>query len=188
MKKTLIYCLLFLITSEVCAQEYDPLVVGVGFNIVDNSGSRFNELLNLRENWNFSRLVMVSVEQRFDYDYGLKGIFSVNRFNQGKTINSEDNSRDLSYYSLDILFKNYTTNYFLNPRRSWFTGFVVAGVGASLFNNGINKTLNVGFGFNIRLEYELRLSFQTLGKFSIDNATPGNANHLQHSVSLIKWL
>ncbi|MEL7270200.1 MAG: hypothetical protein AAGL34_11550 [Bacteroidota bacterium] len=188
MKTLLIYFSFFLVISEVCAQEYDPLVIGVGLNIVDNSGSRFRELLNVGENWNFSRLLMVSVEQRFDYDYGLKGILAINQFNEGKTINNEDNTRDLSYYSLDILFKNYTSNYFLNPRRSWFTGFVVAGAGASLFNRGINKTLNAGFGFNIRIEYELRLSFQTLGKFSIDNATPGNANHLQHSVSLIKWL
>ncbi|MEM7486561.1 MAG: hypothetical protein AAF348_15240 [Bacteroidota bacterium] len=180
--------LLVLNTSGIFAQEYDPLVVGVGLNIVDNSGSRFNQLLNIEDNWNFSRLLMVSVEQRFDYDYGLKGILAINQFNEGKIINNEDNTEDTSYYSLDVLFKNYTSNYFLNPRRSWFTGFVVAGGGASLFNRGINKTLNVGFGFNIRIEYELRLSFQTLGKFSIDNATPGNANHLQHSVSLIKWL
>ncbi|MFS4448982.1 hypothetical protein [Maribacter sp. 2307UL18-2] len=176
------------ITISTTAQEHDPWVIGIGFNIVDNSGTRFKQLLNIQENWNVSRLLVASVEKRFDYDYGVQSLFAINQFNEGKTINSEDNSSDIGYYSLDILFKNYTSNYFLNPKRSWFTGFVMAGAGASLFNRGINKTLNVGFGFNIKIEYELRLSFQTLGKFSIDNNTPGNANHLQHSVSLIKWL
>ncbi|WP_430905493.1 hypothetical protein [Maribacter sp. 2-571] len=180
--------ILLLPLQMVSAQEHDPLVVGVGFNVVDNSGSRFSGLLNASENWNISKLIMVSAEQRFRYDYGLKAIFALNRFNEGKVINSLNNTNNTNYYSMDLLFKNYTTNYFLNPRRSWFTGFIVAGAGGSYFNKNINKTLNTGFGFNIKIEHELRLSFQTLGKFSIDNATPGNANHLQHSVSLIKWL
>jgi len=170
------------------SQESDPIVVGLGFNAVDNSGSRFSEILNVSENWNLSRLIKVSVEKRFDYDHGIIGELSVNKFKVGKTINSEQIENSLGYLALDIMFKNYTTNYILDPKHAKYEGFVTAGFGANLIGSELAKTINVGFGFNIYLDFDLRLNLQTIGKFSIDSATSGNANHIQHSITLIKWI
>lgn len=170
------------------AQESDPIVIGVGINAVDNSGSRFSELLNINDNWNLSRLAKVTVEKRFDFDYGIIGALSMNKFNIGKKINSEQNQISLGYLSLDIMLKNYTTNYILDPKHAIYEGFVAAGLGANLIGSELAKTINVGFGINFYLDFDLRLNLQTIGKFSIDSATSGNANHIQHSITLIKWI
>jgi len=170
------------------AQESDPIVVGVGVNSVDNSGSRFSEVLNVKENWNFSRLLRITVEKRYDFDYGVIAALSMNKFNVGKTINSEENKTSLGYLSLDIMFKNYTTNYFLDPKHAKYEGFVAAGLGANLIGSELAKTINLGLGINLYLDFDLRLNLQTVGKFSIDSATSGNANHIQHSITLIKWI
>lgn len=178
----------FLCVFFLRAQESNPLVIGVGFNAVDNSGSRFSELLNIADNWNVARLFRVTVEKRYHFDYGFIGALSLNKFNVGKKINSEENKSSLGYLSLDIMFKNYTTNYILNPKHAKYEGFVAAGFGANLIGTELAKTINVGLGINICLNFNLRLNLQTVGKFSIDNATSGNANHIQHSITLIKWL
>ncbi len=170
------------------AQESNPIVVSAGFNIVDNSGSRFNELLNVTENWNVARNIKVAVEKRFKYDFGAEAALSLNKFNSGKKINSETNDGDLNYLSLDFMVKNYTTNYYQNTKRAFYEGYFTGGFGANLIGRELAKTLNFGLGLNIKINHELRISLQTMGKFSIDSATSGNANHIQHSITLIKWI
>ncbi len=184
----LLVCGLLGVQCTLLGQESDPLVLSAGFNIVDNSGSRFNELLNVTENWNTARNIKIAVEQRFKYDFGAEAALSLNKFNSGKKINSETNSGDLNYLSLDLMVKNYTTNYYQNAKRAWYEGYFTGGFGANLIGRELAKTLNFGFGFNIKINHELRINLQTMGKFSIDSATSGNANHLQHSITLIKWI
>lgn len=184
----LFVCIALCFQCSLEAQESNPIIVSAGFNIVDNSGSRFSELLNVTENWNVARNVKIAVEKRFKYDFGAEAALSLNKFNSGKKINSETNSGDLNYLSLDLMVKNYTTNYYQNTKRAWYEGYLTGGFGANLIGSELAKTLNFGFGFNIKINYELRISLQTMGKFSIDSATSGNANHLQHSITLIKWI
>ena len=170
------------------AQESDPIVIGVGVNAVDNSGSQINELLNISDNWNLSRLLQLSIEKRFDYDYGFIAALSMNKFSDGKTINTEYNKTNLDYFSLDVMIKNYTSNYFLDPKHANIEGYAVGGLGANFIGSELAKTINFGFGLNFNLDYHLRINIQSIAKFSIDSATAGNANHFQHSISLIKWI
>ncbi len=186
----LLLIVLFIVvnTTFVCAQRNDSWVLGVGINIVDNSGSRFDELLDIENNWNLSRLLKTTLEKRFEYDYGLEVGFSINEFSNGKTINSEINQKNINYFAVDVMIKNYTSNYWLwgcDCHNPWYNLYIVGGWGGNIFNGGINNTLNIGFGMNIKLGIYMWLNFQTLGKFSIDNNTSGNANHLQHSISMI---
>ncbi|WP_282088412.1 hypothetical protein [Aquimarina algiphila] len=185
----LLLLVLFVIkTTFVYTQENDPWVLGIGINVVDNSGSRFDELLDIKDNWNLSRLLKTTVEKRFEYDYGIELSMSVNEFIRGKKINSISNSETVNYFAIDLMVKNYTSNYWQDPRHAWYTGYIIGGWGGNFFNSVINNTLNIGFGINIKLGLYMWLNFQTLGKFSIDNNTPGNANHLQHSISMVFWL
>lgn len=187
---TRLLCILFFVlkASFIYAQENHPWVVGLGVNVVDNSGSRFDELLDVENNWNLSRLVKGTLEKRFTYDYGVELSMSLNRFTVGKKINSTAISQEVNYFAVDIMAKNYTTNYWQDARHAKYTGYIIGGWGGNFFNNVINNTINIGLGLNIRLGVYMWLNFQTLGKFSIDNNTPGNANHLQHSISTILWL
>ncbi|WP_025743583.1 hypothetical protein [Aquimarina pacifica] len=184
--------IVFFITKifMVHAQENNPLVLGIGVNIVDNSGSRFDELLDIENNWNLSRLLKVTLEKRFDYDYGAELSLSINRFTEGKVINGIVVDQKTNYFAIDIMAKNYTSNYWQDPRHAWYNGYVIGGWGGNFFDTRINNTLNIGFGINFQLKKNqyLWINFQTLGKFSIDANTPGNANHLQHSISIIFWL
>lgn len=186
--KYIVVILLLGNVEQTFSQDENPWVVGVGFNIVDNSGTRFKQLLNVTDNWNFSRLLKLTAEKRFAYDYGAEVSLTLNKFDTNKTINSEINITEVNYVSIDIMFKNYISNYFINPQRSTYTGYIVGGLGNNFFDGVLNKTINVGLGFNIRLKYDLRINLQTLGKFSIDNNSRGNSNHLQHSISIIKWI
>ncbi len=184
-------CILFFLITQlsfVYGQENDSWVLGTGVNIIDNSGSRFDELLNIEENWNLSRLIKVSIEKRFAYDFGIEAAVSLNSFSQGKIINSEINQEEINYIAIDIMAKNYCSNYWLDPRHAKYNIYVAAGWGGNFFNEIINNTINVGTGTNVKISTYTWLNFQTLGKFSIDDNTAGNANHLQHSMSVIFWL
>ncbi|WP_271782584.1 hypothetical protein [Aquimarina algiphila] len=188
MTRLLFLVLIFFIkTSLAFSQENYSWILGLGINTVDNSGSRFDELLEIENNWNISRLAKATLEKRFEYDYGLEVGFSINKFSGGKTINSEINQESLEYFAIDLMVKNYISNYWLwgcDCNNPWYNLYITGGWGGNFFNGGINNTLNIGFGMNIKLGIYMWLNFQTLGKFSIDNNTPGNANHLQHSISL----
>ncbi|WP_062053280.1 hypothetical protein [Aquimarina longa] len=170
------------------SQENDPWVLGIGVNVVDNSGSRFGELLDIENNWNFSRLIKTTIEKRFEYDYGAELSLSLNEFSKGKKVNDNYNTEAINYFAIDFMLKNYTSNYWQDARHANYTGYFIGGWGGNFFDSVINNSINFGFGINIKLGMYLWLNFQTLGKFSIDNNTPGNANHLQHSVSMIFWL
>jgi hypothetical protein len=183
-----LYLVLFIITSFSYAQENNPWVLSLGVNVVDNSGSRFDELLDVKNNWNISRLVKMAVEKRFEYDYGVELSMSVNKFTKGKKINSIYSSEIINYFAIDIMAKHYITNHWKDPRHSTNSGYLIGGWGGNFFDKVINNTLNIGLGLNIKLGMYMWINFQTLGKFSIDNNTPGNANHLQHSVSAVLWL
>ncbi|WP_160112149.1 hypothetical protein [Aquimarina sp. AU58] len=185
----LLLLVLFVINiSFAYAQEDSPWVVGLGLNVVDNSGSRFDELLNIEDNWNLSRLLKVTVEKRFKYDYGVELSTSINQFKRGKKINSVFSVETINYFAIDLMAKNYTSNYWSDPRHAGYTGYLIGGWGGNFFNEVVNNTINIGLGLNIRLGVYMWLNFQTLGKFSIDNNSPGNANHLQHSISVVMWL
>ncbi len=172
------------------AQENNPLVLGLGVNVVDNSGSRFDELLDIENNWNISRLLKITMEKRFAYDFGAELSLSINRFVRGKVINSVIVEQKVNYFAVDIMAKNYMSNYWHDPRHAWYNMYAIGGWGGNFFDATINNTINVGFGMNFKLKKNqfLWINFQTLGKFSIDNNTPGNANHIQHSTSIIFWL
>ncbi len=188
-KKILVQISLFIIAlSSITAQENDPWIVGIGINIVDNSGTQFDELLNVEDNWNLSKLVKISLEKRFEYDYGIELAITLNEFTVGKIINNVKNAEDVNYIAFDLMVKNYTTNYFTDPRHSKYQGYVTGGIGANFFGGVINTTIDIGFGLNFKISEYILLNLQTLGKFSIDNNTLGNANHLQHSISTIIWL
>jgi len=174
--------------SMIISQEYDPWILEIGINIVDNSGSRFEELLDIEDNWNLSKLVRASIEKRFDYDFGAVLALSLNEFSRGKKINSVINNGRADYFAIDVMMKNYTSNYWHDARHAKYDAYLIGGWGGNFFNSDINNTINLGFGLNIKIKTYTWISFQTLGKFSIDNNTPGNANHLQHSVSVVFWL
>ncbi len=189
MKKLYLLLLLF-VAKVLCgyAQENDPWVLGIGMNVVDNSGSRFEELMDIENNWNLSQFIKATVEKRFEYDYGIELTGSLNRFEKSKKINSQTNDNNVNYFAVDIMLKDYFTNYWSDPRKAKYTGYIIGGWGGNFFDGIINNSLNIGFGLNRRINFHTWLSFQTLGKFSIDDNTPGNANHLQHSVTVIFWL
>ncbi|MDY8136899.1 hypothetical protein [Aquimarina sp. 2201CG5-10] len=182
--------LLFFIIKggTIFSQEYDPWILGVGVNIVDNSGSRFDELLDVENNWNLSKLIKGSIERRFEYDFGAVMVLSINEFDRGKKINSVINNERVNYFAVDIMIKNYTSNYWKDPRHSKYDAYIIGGWGGNFFDWVLNNSINVGVGLNIKIRTYTWLNFQTIGKFSIDNNTPGNANHLQHSVSVVFWL
>lgn len=174
--------------NSIHCQENNSWVLGAGLNIIDNSGSRFDELLNIKENWNLSKLVKVSVEKRFEYDFGTVLSLSLNQFERGKKINSIMNSESVNYFAIDVMAKNYFSNYWHDPRHAKYDSYLVAGWGGNFFNSVMNNTINIGFGLNIKIKPHTWINFQTIGKFSIDNNTIGNANHLQHSISVVFWL
>jgi len=186
--KYIIVVLIFMNGINAFSQDENPWILGAGFNTVDNSGTRFKQLLNITDNWNFSRLLKFSAEKRFLYDYGIETSITLNKFNKGKMINSVLNYEEVNYVSVDIMLKNYVSNYFSNPQHATYTGYIIGGLGNNFLDGVLNQTINVGLGFNIRIKYDLRINFQTLGKFSIDDNSPGNSSHLQHSISIIKWI
>lgn len=161
-------------------QENDSWFLGAGINVVDNSGRRLTDLFDV-QNWNFSNLLKLSVEKKIHYDYGILLSFTINKFAKGKRINGTIISDDINYTSIDLMAKNYTTNYFLDIRRSWFEGCVIAGWGFNFFDDKLMNTFNIGGEINIKLSYTTSIGLQSVGKFSVNNNLNGE-NHFQNSI------
>src|SRR5690554_1402347 len=97
-----------ILAQELELSKKDSLVqsywlVGLGINVVDDSGDEFGSLLDIEDGWNMvpfpSRL---SVGRYFKNGLGLEAIGTYNKYKQGKIVDNVVNPRDVDYFGLDF--------------------------------------------------------------------------------------
>lgn len=181
--------LLFTVTN---AQDYElkkqdsivknSWIFGVGFNAVDDAGSEFTNIFNVKDNWNFVPFPSrISLGRYFENGLGLETIGSYNKYKEGKIVDNIVNTQDIDYYAID-----FRASYDLNKiigQTGFFDPYVGLGIGYADANNQGRGTYNAIVGFRTWFNDRIGLDFNSTGKWamSTDNAT----NHIQHAVAVV---
>ncbi len=160
-----------------------PWIIGLGGNVVDDDGSPFKKLFNVKDSWNFlpypSR---ISVEKRFRKGLGVEAVLCYNKYKSDKIINSEVNLGNKNFWSFDVTVK-YSLNHLWGYTK-WIDPYAVGGYGHTSRPLGLKTTgtSNFGIGFNTWFNKSWGLNFQSIAKWTMRS---GTSNYLQHSVGLV---
>lgn len=162
----------------------DRFVLGVGFNIIDNTSTRNNQFLNWAEHYNVvPMLSKVSLERRWKPLYSTDVAFTFNQLRKGVIQNGEFFLNEhVNYFALDVKMNLYIDEFFM--KKEWLEIFVCSGLGIHTADNEVNQTFDVGGGLNVWVFPRTGLRLQTLGKFAFDTRPLAN-NHIQHSAEVL---
>ena len=157
-------------------------MVGLGYNIVDDSGDVFDKLFSVNTQWNTlaypSRL---SLGRYFKSGLGLEAIANYNKYKVGKTIDGAINLEESNYFSIDSRL-SYDLNKIIGDT-AWFDPYVGIGLGYAGANNEPRATYNAVVGFRTWFSDKWGLDFSSSGKWAMGNAQA--TNHLQHAAGIV---
>ena len=157
-------------------------IVGLGYNIVDDSGDVFDELFSVGSQWNYvpypSRL---SIEKSTKSGLGFGAIASYNKYLRGNIIDGVVNQKDITYLAVDSRV-TYDLNKIYNER-SWFDPYVGVGLGYTDANNTGRGTYNAVVGFRTWISDRWGLDLNSSGKWAMGNN--GATNHIQHAAGVV---
>ncbi|WP_152537434.1 outer membrane beta-barrel protein [Aquimarina pacifica] len=174
----------FSVNSQRKQHNPNPWIVGLGVNVVYDSGELLKGMFNLKENYTFSNPLRMSLEKRFEDDFGFEVSTSFNKFSAGKTFDNNVLTEDINFFALDGLLKYYITNNHVDKHRSIFEGYLAMGFGSSFYDRSSATNVNLGAGINFYISESLRLNGQVLGKLSVDD-NPTSTNYLHYNFGLI---
>ena len=196
MKTTSIYSFLvfFMLSSLSFAQDelqitakdsivQSSWIFGVGLNAVDDSGNVFDELLNFTDEWNLvpypSR---VSIGRYFKSGLGLEAIGTYNQYKEGKNVDGEILTENISYYGIDGRI-TYDLNKIIGET-GWFDPYVGIGAGYTDANNRGRGTYNAIVGFRTWFSDRWGLDLNATGKWAMSESE-GVSNHLQYAAGAV---
>jgi outer membrane protein OmpA-like peptidoglycan-associated protein len=185
--------IVLLVSKTVLSQDFEltkrdsivksSWIFGVGFNVVDDAGSEFTDILNVSDNWNIvpfpSRL---SIGKYFENGLGLEVIGSYNRYKEGKIVDNQVNQTDIDYYAADLRV-SYDLNKIIG-QTGFFDPYVGLGVGYTDANNQGRGTYNASIGFRAWINDRIGLDFNSTGKWAMQTDN-GATNHIQHAAGLV---
>ncbi len=156
-------------------------MIGLGYNIVDDSGDVFDELFSIDEQWNVlpypSR---ISIGKYFKNGLGIEAIGTYNTYKVGKTIDGVINTEEKDYLGIDARL-TYDLNKLIG-QTGWFDPYVGVGAGYTDANDLTRGTYNAIVGFRTWFSDRIGLDFSSSGKWSMDNVA---SNHLQHAAGVV---
>ena len=190
---TYIVVLLCLSVSTLFAQNELPRItskdsivksswnIGLGYNIVDDSGDASGDLFNIKEQWNTTAAPnRINVGRYFKNGIGLEAIGAYNKYQIGKIIEGRINTEQIDYFSIDTRV-SYDLNRIFGGK-GWFDPYVGAGFGYTDANNEGTTTYNAVIGFRTWISDQWGLDFSSSGKWrTADTGT----NHIQHAAGVV---
>jgi len=157
-------------------------MVGLGFNMVMDTGERLNNFPGSSEDWHAvpypSRL---SFGRNFRSGLALEGIAAVNKFQEGKVVENVVLTEDRSYFSIDSRL-SYNINR-LFGRTGWFDPYVGAGLGYTTVEGEGNGTYNGVIGIRAWLSERWGIDLNSSGKWSMGDGLV--SNHMQHAAGVV---
>jgi len=188
MKSFLLFGILFLTTSVICAQEtfqrekgveikkdtakVNNYTISVGLNIIDNgrSSSPFNA-----ETMAFKTPFFIGIERRFESKWSLVLAASTNRL----TIASVEKF----YISIEAAGQFYFDDYiFKNEDIEMYAGL---GLGRYFLENNGSNTMNVIGGGRYWFSDHYGISLQGCGKVGLTPINESVRNHYQYNLGLV---
>ncbi len=185
--------LLMLATNQILSQDslqitskdsivLSSWVVGLGYNIVDDSATPFGEdFLDIKNTWHaLPYPSRISIGRFFKNGLGIEAIGSFNKYKVGKIVDGSINTSPRDYYAIDGKI-SYDLNKLIGET-SWFDPYVHVGAGYTSIGSVGRTTANTGFGFNTWFGDKWGLNFNTMGKWGIKE---GSTKQLQHSAGVV---
>ncbi|WP_222983918.1 OmpA family protein [Flagellimonas meishanensis] len=189
--RPLLAAIFFVFSIAISAQEIeltkkDSIVqsfwmVGLGINIVDDSGDEFGDLLDLSDGWNMVPFPSrISIGRYFKNGLGVEAIGSYNRYKAGKIVDNNVNPEDVDYLGLDFRV-SYDLNMILGET-GFFDPYIGIGAGYTDANNQGRGTYNAVVGFRTWFSEHWGLDFNSTGKWTMN--TENSSNHIQHALGV----
>lgn len=180
----------FLISTLITAQTVNldtdvPWTVGIGVNIVDNDGFRFDKPFDTG-NWNFKNPLSVNVERKWRDFFSTNLAITLNKLTKDNKQNNGFITESSNLFAIDLtgrfIFDQYIWDQ--NPRIDPFEGYVLAGFGYTSVLSTDSFMFDLGLGFNFWLYEDIGLRIQTMGKFGF-NDNQYLKNYIQHTAEFI---
>lgn len=192
-RKALAICLLFTF-GQILSQEEDlkltskdsivtsSWMVGLGYNIVDDSGDAFNDFTTIKNQWNAVAFPSrINIGRYFKSGLGLEIIGTYNKYKKGFTIDGFANPEDINYFGIDSRL-SYDLNKIIGET-GWFDPYVGIGLGYTDASNTPRGTYNAVVGFRTWFSDRWGLDLSSSGKWAMgDN---GATNHIQHGAAVV---
>ncbi|WP_191860204.1 hypothetical protein [Hanstruepera ponticola] len=180
----------FFISSLMSSQSINldtdvPWTIGVGVNIVDNDGFRFDDPFDA-DNWNFKNPLSINVERKWRDFFSTNLAITLNKLTKDNKQNNGYLTESSNLFAIDLtgrfIFDQYIWEQ--NPRIDPFEGYVLAGFGYTSVLSKDSMMFDVGLGFNFWLYEDIGIRLQTMGKFGF-NDYQYLKNYIQHTAEFI---
>jgi hypothetical protein len=180
----------FLLSSLVSAQNFNtgtdvPWTVGIGVNIVDNDGFRFEKPFDT-ENWNFGNPLSVNIERKWREYFSTNFAITLNKLSKDNKQNNGYLTEDSNLFAIDLTGR-FIFDQFIweqNPRIDPFEAYALVGVGYTSALSKDSMMFDVGLGFNYWFYQDIGIRLQTMGKFGF-NDYQYLKNYIQHTAEFI---
>ena len=158
-------------------------IFGVGFNAVDDSGNVFDELLNFTDEWNVVPFPSrISIGRYYKSGLGLEAIGTYNQYKEGKNVDGEILTENISYFGLDGRI-TYDLNKIIGET-AWFDPYVGIGAGYTDANKRGRGTYNAIVGFRTWFSDRWGLDLNATGKWAMSESE-GVSNHIQYAAGAV---
>lgn len=159
-------------------------VLGVGWNIVDNTSTRNNHFLDWAQHYNaVPFLSKISLDRSWNPYFATNAAFTYSQLKKEKYHNGETiEVITVDYLAFDVLAKLYIDQFIL--KSEWLDVHICAGLGINSAEENVNQTYNAGVGMDFWIFPKWGLRFQTLGKWALIQSYLSN-NHIQHSAEVL---
>ncbi len=156
-------------------------MVGLGWNIINDSGDRLDNITDFDDRYNFVLFPSrISIGRYFKSGIGLEAIGTYNEYEAGNIIDGRILTEDKDYFALDARL-SYDLNK-LFGQTGFFDPYLGVGLGFSDANDVGFGTYNGIVGFRTWFNDKWALDFNSSGKWAFGDA---GSNHVQHGVGVI---
>ena len=156
-------------------------LLGVGINIVDDSGDAWNNFTTVKDQWNMVPFPSrISAGRYWRSGLGVELIGTYNRYKEGNLIDGVTITEDIPYWAVDTRL-SYDLNKIVG-HTGFFDPYLGAGLGYTDANNLGRSTYNAVVGFRLWVSQNWGVDLNSSGKWSFgDEAT----NHIQHAAGVV---
>lgn len=162
------------------------IMVGAMWNIIDDDGDRYANILNVKDTWNIPTFPSsLNIDIYFQKGMSLDMIASYNYYDSSKVINEERGTAGRAF-TFDAHFK-YSFGFLMRQQR--FDPFVFIGAGYTgreVFFPQNMLSANAGAGFNVMIWQGLGVQWRTTGRVGmLPEIYTTKYDMLQHHFGLI---
>lgn len=160
-------------------------IIGIGWNIVDDNGQKFENVFELDSSWNVPAYPSAfRVEKGFNKAMSFVFTGSYNKYKVSKRINGEIQNEESLFYAFDFGIK-YN---FLHAKSEVIDLYGVFGFGAThrdTYTVGNEATANLSIGMNAYIYKGFGINIDASSKFGVDDFWETNVNYTQYSIGVI---